>query len=136
MDVTKLKVVGGKILSWLKSYWYIPVIAVIATILFFSGRDISWFVAMLEKRSEMHKKEIDALEKAREAELKKKAEAEKKFQEAVKKVEEEYEKKIGKIDDDRRKEIIKLVKKSKKDPGSLAELAASKYGLHIVGDDE
>jgi len=124
-----------KILSWLKHYWYIPLllVALVLAILVWAftknGTYVATLIDLLENSRESYKKEIDKLNEIhnREAEEKKRVLAE--YNKNIEILEKEYAEKNQELEADKKKEIKKLVEEGYNDPDVLARELARLFGL-------
>ena len=120
-----------KILSWLKNYWYIPIILVVGVLLFFVGRT-DFLKKILKISRESNEKQQEAIKKAEEEEKKRKVEAKKAYDKAISVLEKKYKEEQKEIDKKTKNKIKKLVKKHEGDPGGMAKEFADEFGLVLV----
>jgi len=122
-------IVLKKIWSFIKSYWYVPVLIIVALIL----RDKSGKVKeILEVASESHTKQINAITNAAIEKKKSKKIIEEEYVNAIKKIEENYKEK-KKILSKKDKSFVKNVIKDWEDhPDQMAERISLKFGIHYV----
>ena len=78
---------------------------------------------------EQYKKEKEAIERAHELEIEKREEAEKNYNEAVRKIEEEHKKNKKEITVAKKEQIKKLVKRSKNDPSEIDRILEQELGI-------
>lgn len=122
----------SKILLWLKTYWYIPIIVVYTLIVVILSRKVSSFSNLsktLQIKSDSYKSQVEVLEKTREEEKEQKEKLLEKYNDVVLKLEEEYKKKNIELDNRKKKEAEKIVKEYANDPDALAKELANKFGL-------
>lgn len=122
-----------KVLPWLKKYWQLVLLiaGTIASIVFFKARENS-FSDELKKIDDVHKKELQDIEAAREEERRKNAEAEKRLSEALAAVQQQYDAAKQDLDEKKRKEIEDIVKQYAGDPEELARQLSAATGFSVV----
>ena len=98
--------------TWLKHYWYWPVIILLIVFSFFAGRGIrSKMFDLLNAQKQSYKKEIDVLKKVSE-------------EKEAKKIEEKHQVKIADLHDEKKEELASTIEKNKDNPESLAREVA------------
>jgi len=118
---------------WLKTYWYFPVVLLYTLVCWvFFRKNASVAIGVLEIRSDSYKKQIEVINETHEAEIKKKEELNKVFDETIKKVELELEKKSETLDKGKKKRVKEIVEKYSDDPQELAKLVKGAFGFDIV----
>ena len=118
---------------WLKTYWYFPVVLIYTYVLWIVFRkDAAAAIGVLEIRSDSYKKQIDVINESHGAEIKKKEELNKVFNETIEKVEVELEKKNEILDKKKKKRIKEIVEKHSGEPKVLAHLVKEAFGFEIV----
>ena len=118
---------------WLKTYWYWPIVLIYTFVLwFFFRKNASAAIGVLEIRSDSYKKQIDVINETHVAEIKKKEELNKVFNETIEKVEVELEKKSETLDKNKKKRIKEIVEKHSAEPKVLAHLVKEAFGFEIV----
>jgi hypothetical protein len=118
---------------WLKTYWYFPIAIIYTFIVWFVFRkDGTSAIGVLEIKSDSYKKQIDVINKAHEAETKKKEELNKVFNETIEKVEVELKKNNEVLDKNKKKRIKEIVENHSDDPKVLAGLVKEAFGFEIV----
>jgi len=133
MTYHAFKLLVKKSWTWLKTYWYFPVVLLYTIVLWvFFRKDAAAAVGVLEIRSDSYKKQIEVLNETHEAEIKKKEELNKVFNETIEKVEVELEKKNETLDRNKKKRIKDIVEKHSDDPKVLAQLVKEAFGFEIV----
>ena len=119
--------------TWLKTYWYFPIVLVYTFVLwFFFRKNASAAIGVLEIRSDSYKKQIDVINETHVAEIKKKEELNKVFNETIEKVEVELRKNNETLDRNKKKRIKEIVENHSDDPKELAELVKGAFGFEIV----
>lgn len=133
MKWNKMIIFLRKAYSFIKAYWYIPVI--IIGILFFAvvfnEKNYS-LLNILSKRKEMHKREVEAIEKIHSEEIRKREEALEVYHKTIKSIEEKYEKDSLNLTNSKKKEIKKIVDETHDNPDLLAKKLANQMGFEIV----
>jgi len=111
--------------TWLKHYWYWPVIVLLIVFSFFAGRSMrSKMFDLLAAQKESYKKEIDVLKKASEEKEARKNDVVVEHQKELEKIEERHQLKIADLHDKKREELVSTIEKNKDNPESLAREVA------------
>jgi len=118
-----------KIWAFLKTYWYIPVLIIIAVVLKTKDNKVE---EILNTARDSHKKQIDAIENAEKEKQKQKIVIEKEYNNAIEKIEENYSKSNETMKKEEKKYIKSLVKEWSDDPDQLAERILMKYDFVYV----
>jgi len=118
-----------KIWAFLKTYWYIPVLIIIAVVLKTKNNKVE---EILNTARDSHKKQIDAIENAEKEKQKQKIVIEKEYNNAIEKIEENYSKSNETMKKEEKKYIKSLVKEWSDDPDQLAERILMKYDFVYV----
>ena len=115
------KVFWKKAWIWLKNYWYMPVIIVLILITWKTSRSMrTKYLYMLTKQRENYKKEIELVEKINKEKEEAKENAIIKHNETIKEIEETHDIKIEKLEEDKKEEILDIIKKFESKPDDLA----------------
>ena len=118
---------------WIKKYWYIPVIALVAVVTFIVAKgNAAWFWKIFDDAVESHKREVDAIDEAHNEEIKKREEALKRYEETIREIEEEYQKEGRTLESKKRKEVKKYVDMYNEDPDELARVIEERFGIRYV----
>lgn len=126
-----------KAYSFLKSYWWIPAILVVAVVATFIMRRVpTSLMQLVSKQRELHKKEVEAIEKVHTEEIKQREEALDTYHKTVKAIEEKYEKESLELTKKKKKEIKKIVDETHSDPDLLAKKLADQMGFVVVQPEE
>ena len=120
--------------SWCKKYWQIIVGFCSALLIFVLTRKPPDPRAVLEKSNETHKKEVDALRRAHEAEIAARAAALDRLKETMLDVEKAFEKASKDLTTKKRKEITKIIKENDGDPDAITEKLSALTGFKIKND--
>ena len=122
-----------KFWSWLKAYWYVPVIIVIAIVVTIIMRKVPLsLMRVISKRREIHEKEVEAIDKIHAEEIEKREKALETYHETIKKIEEKYEKDSKELTSRKKKKIKKIVEKTHDNPDELAKQLSEQMGFEIV----
>jgi len=133
MNWIAFKLLVKKSWLWLKTYWHFPVVLLYTIVLWvFLRKDGAAAVGVLEIRSDSYKKQIEVINENHEAEIKKKEELNKVFNETIEKVEVELKKNNETLDRNKKKRIKEIVENHSDDPKALAELVKGAFGFEIV----
>jgi len=133
MNWIAFKLLVKKSWLWLKTYWHFPVVLLYTIVLWvFLRKDGAAAVGVLEIRSDSYKKQIEVINENHEAEIKKKEELNKIFNETIEKVEVELKKNNETLDRNKKKRIKEIVENHSDDPKALAELVKGTFGFEIV----
>ena len=110
-----------KVWSWVKHYWYFPVIIALILLLFLiRSKAVDKLFELMLKQHESHKKEIDLLKEVsddRKEETEKILEGHK---EALQEIEKSHEIKIKELEAEKREEVAEVVEEFKGRPADLA----------------
>ena len=133
----KTKTIFKKVWYFLKTYWYIPLLiswAIIAWLVFRnSGTSIADILFAAE---ESYRGQIDVLNEAHEAEIKKRDEILKRYQETIEKLEEDRKRKNEELLNKEKKLIKELAEKYHSDPEAYAREIADKFGFEYVENEQ
>ena len=115
-----------KIWSFLKSYWYIPVLIIVALV--FRSRT-NKVEEIIKAADDSHKKQLDAIEVAELNKKKEKEWIDKEYDNAIKKIEEKYSKENKTLDKKEKKFVKSAIKEWSDDPDQMAERITLKFGF-------
>ena len=111
-----------KIWTWLKHYWYWPVIIVLLVFSVASGASSRKKVfELLQKQKENYEKEIQIIEETAEETDKKKTEIFTEHIKEIEKIEEEHDIKVEELEEEKQKELAEIIEENKDSPDKLAE---------------
>tara|TARA_R110000824_G_C14875162_1_gene642733 strand:- start:231 stop:635 length:405 start_codon:yes stop_codon:yes gene_type:complete len=116
------KIFWKKVWTWLKHYWYCPVIIVLlilSTIAGTSSRE-KLFGLMLRQK-ENYEKELQIVKKTAEETDKKKTEILSKHTKEIEKIEKEHDIKVKELEEERQAELVATIEKNRNNPEKLAE---------------
>ena len=133
----KAKTIFKKVWYFFKTYWYIPLLiswAIIAWLVFRnSGMNIADILLAAE---ESYRGQIDVLNEAHDAEIKKRDEILKRYQETIEKLEEDRKRKNEELLNKEKKLIKELAEKYHSDPEAYAREIADKFGFEYVENEQ
>mgnify|MGYP003116817921 CR=1 FL=1 len=116
--------------AWLKTHWYFPILLVLLAITYFSGRArVNKVLKMFEVSKESYDKQIDAINKSHEQELKKREELYTAYVTTMKKLEKEHKESLSSLDEEKKKKLDEMVKKYKGSPEELANELSEMFGV-------
>ena len=122
IDVIVLK----KIWAFLKTYWYIPVLIIVAIVLKNKSNSVE---EILEVARDSHKKQLNAIEVAEINKKKEKEWIDKEYDNAIKKIEEKYSKENKILDKKEKKFVKSVIKEWTDDPDQMAERITLEFGF-------
>lgn len=119
--------------SYVKKYAWIffAVVAFAFGYLLFKRTAPSDLAEQLDSIRRRHEEELNAIRAANEEQNRQRIENEKKLQQALSLLDESYKAKLRDIDDEKRKEIDKILSDHGDDPQELAELLAKKLDFQV-----
>jgi len=116
------KVFWKKVWTWLKHYWYWPVIIALLIFSVVSGSNSKKKVfELLQKQKENYEKEIQIIKEAAEETDKKKTEIFTEHIKEIEKIEEEHDIKVEELEEEKQKELVATIEENKDSPDKLAE---------------
>lgn len=122
-----------KVWSWTRAYWYVPAILIVALIAFIVMRKMPIsLMQLISKRREMHKKEVEAIDKIHEEEIESREKALDVYHKTLESIEEKYEKDSQELTTRKKKKIKKIVQETHDDPDELAKRLSEQMGFEIV----
>ena len=133
----KAKTIFKKVWYFLKTYWYIPLLiswAIVAWLVFRnSGMNIADILLAAE---ESYRGQIDVLNEAHDAEIKKRDEILKRYQETIEKLEEDRKRKNEELLTKEKRLVKELAEKYHSDPEAYAREIADKFGFEYVENEQ
>ena len=133
----KAKTIFKKVWYFFKTYWYIPLLiswAIIAWLVFRnSGMNIADILLAAE---ESYRGQIDVLNEAHDAEIKKRDEILKRYQETIEKLEEDRKRKNEELLTKEKRLVKELAEKYHSDPEAYAREIADKFGFEYVENEQ
>ena len=115
-----------KIWAFLKSYWYIPVLIIVALVFRSKASKIE---GIIKAADDSHKKQLDAIEVAELNKKKEKEWIDKEYDNAIKKIEEKYSKENKTLDKKEKKFVKSVIKEWTDDPDQMAERITLEFGF-------
>ena len=131
-----LKKILKKVWTWLRHNWYVPAVIVYTLVLWILFRKKDKAREVLEVRAESYEKQIEAINKSHDEELKKRDEILTTYKDIVEQLEEEFEEDKKELDTKKKQEIKNIVKEYHDKPDELAALMAEKFGFLYKGNNE
>ena len=122
-------VVLKKVWAFLKTYWYIPVLIIVAIVLKSKGNSVE---EILEVARDSHKKQLDAIDNAEKEKQKSRQIIDSEYDNAIKKIEEEYAKKNKALSARDKKYVKSVINEWDDDPDQMAERIRMKFGFEYV----
>lgn len=119
-----------KVLAFLKTYWYIPVIIVVAVAFILLGKS-NFALSLFRGLRKDYSKEIEKINQLDEQKNKEKEELQKKYLETVAQLESKYIAEGKELEENKKKVVKKLVDKYKNDPDALTEQLAKEFNLVV-----
>ena len=125
-----------KVWAWLKHNWYVPAVMVYTLVLWVLFRKKDKAREVLEVRAESYEKQIEAINKSHDEEIKKRDEILTTYKDIVEQLEKEFENDKKELDTKKKQEIKNIVKEYHGKPDELAALMAGKFGFLYEGNNE
>ena len=125
-----------KVWAWLKHNWYVPAVMVYTLVLWVLFRKKDKAREVLEVRAESYEKQIEAINKSHDEEIKKRDEILTTYKDIVEQLEKEFENDKKELDTKKKQEIKNIVKEYHNKPDELAALMAEKFGFLYEGNNE
>lgn len=123
----------SKLVVWIKSYWYVPVIVimiVISSIFLFKNQTA---YKLLLQAQEGYRKQIAALEKLWAEERQRKEEIQRQYELTMQLIETKYKEEQRVLEEAEKKRVKELVEKYKDDPEGLSKQLADTFGIKYGG---
>tara|TARA_Y100000310_G_scaffold345054_1_gene461444 strand:- start:2793 stop:3185 length:393 start_codon:yes stop_codon:yes gene_type:complete len=118
--------------TYVKNYWYVPVIAIMGAFLFLATRDNNnVFFQMFRNALERNKKDLEEIEKNNAIATKAQRDAEARAAKQVEDIKKEYDKRKKELEQDKQERFEELMKKSD-DPEKLAKELAKITGWKYI----
>ena len=117
--------------SWVRNYWYVPVLLAYTFILMVVfRRDGIQVLEVLNASKESHRKQVDVLNKTHAAEIQKREEIVKRYNEIMEDIETNHDNEMVKLNEDKKKRVKDLVTRHHDDPEQLTQLLKLTFGIH------
>lgn len=119
--------------SFIKNYWYIPLVVIVSSIgyLLTKGRKIPTD-EILKASKKTHEKEKAAIKQAAEQKVKAKQKVEQEYNDAVKAISTIHENQNKTLENKKKKEIKKIVKKHYNEPDKISKEISDLFGVTYV----
>jgi len=122
-----------KVWTWLKHYWYWPVIIVLLVFSVVSGASSrEKLFGLLTKQKESYEKELQIIKETTEEADKKKTEIFTEHIKEIEKIEEEHNIKLEDLEEEKQKELARIVEENKESPDKLAEEIAKILSVELL----
>ena len=119
------KLFWKKAWTWLKHYWYFPVIIILLVFTVVSGRSSrKKLFGLLDKQKENYEKEIQVIKEAAKAASEGKTKIAEEFAEEIELIEKEHEIKIEDLEKEKQQELKETIKENREKPEDLAKEVA------------
>ena len=118
-----------KIWVFLKSYWYIPVLIIVALVFKSKGNRIA---EILKTAQSSHKKQLDAINNAEIEKQKSRQLIDNEYENAIKEIEDNYTKENKAISERDKKYVKSVIKEWTDDPDQMAERIRMKFGFEYI----
>jgi hypothetical protein len=119
--------------SWLKAYWYWPVIAVLGIVtLVMTRKPPTWVFDMMKKNREFMEEEHTAIDRAESEAANAKFAAEDRFNEVVEEIEKNHTDRKDELSEKKEREIRKIIKDTKNDPAAITNEIAERFGFTVI----
>jgi len=115
--------------TWLKNYWYFPVIAIVALCVLLYTRNPSAAQKLLEISRDSHKEEKAILEKAEKDRLEKEARVNEKYDEILDDIAKREGLAKHELMAKKEKELKRIIKETDGDPDLMAEKLRERFGI-------
>ena len=116
---------------WIKNYWYVPLLVVLAlAALFVKRSDIA--LKLLKTRTESYKEQIDVLNESHTNEIAKRDEIIKVHQEVMEQLDEQLEEDLSEIEKNKEKRVKEIIKENHGDPEELSKALSNAIGITFV----
>ena len=116
---------------WIKNYWYVPLLVVLAlAALFVKRSDIA--LKLLKTRTESYKEQIDVLNESHTSEITKRDEIIRVHQEVMEQLDEQLEEDLSDIEKNKEKRVKEIIKESHGDPEELSKALSNAFGITFV----
>jgi thymidylate kinase len=129
-----IKSVLKKIAAWCKKYWQILLGILIPIIIMLLTRDTTVLKRTMSRISEDYDKEIDAIEKAHNAEIEARDRADRRYRDALLEIEERFEENFKSLDKEKARLIKKLIADNDEDPEEITRRISEITGFSIHVD--
>ena len=116
---------------WIKNYWYVPLLVVLAlAALFVKRSDIA--LKLLKTRTESYKEQIDVLNESHTSEITKRDEIIRVHQEVMEQLDEQLEEDLSELEKNKEKRVKEIIKENHGDPEELSKALSNAFGITFV----
>jgi len=123
--------------SWLKHYWYWPIILILLIFSLVSGKSSrKKLFSLLDKQKDNYEKEIQIIEKTAEEADKKKTEIFAEHIKEIERIEEEHDVRLEELEREKQEELVEILKSNKDRPDKLAEEIAKILSVEFLKKSE
>ena len=131
------KIFWKKVWTWLKHYWYWPVIIVLLIISALTGTSSrEKLFGLMLRQKENYEKELQIVKKTAEETDKKKTEILSKHTKEIEKIEKEHDIKVKELEEERQAELVTTIEKNRNNPEKLAEEIARILSAEYLAKEE
>lgn len=122
--------------TWLKNYWYAPVVLVWTIVVWvFSRRNGEAALEVLATSKKSYEAQIGVLKKTHADEIGKRDKALAQYEDIVRTMEFEYAKRSEEISRDKKKKVKEYIKEFDNDPDGLAARLEERFGIRYKPDE-
>jgi len=119
--------------TWLKNYWYVPVLAIYTIVVYVvSRKNTGTLKNVFETRKDSYEKQIKILNDSHKEELEKKEELIRQYHDTVERLDHEYKKQKLELKDWERKKVKKIVEETHNDPSARVKKISEEFGFELV----
>ena len=119
-----------KIWSWLKHNWKVPAILLWTVVVYLASRGNTQAMEdVLEAKKRAHKEEIDILNKTHSSELERIKNVQQQYVETINNLEAKFKEENKQLSQSQKKQIKKVVTKSKGDPSEIKKQIEKEFGI-------
>ena len=122
-------IVLKKIWAFIKSYWYVPMLAIVALVIKTKKQKVS---EILDVASDSHRKEVDAINSATEEKKKARIRIEQEYNDAVNAIGRVYKTQNKSLDKKKKKEIKKITDEFYNNPSEVSSKISDLFGITYV----
>lgn len=121
-----------RVWAFLKTHWYLVFIGVAAIVaLLLKKKDLVDWKKFLKASRDSHEKEIKAIDAAHKQEIADREAAFRRMEEARAKVQAEFDRNQRELDEQKKKEVERILKKTKDDPEAMAKELEKATGYKV-----
>ena len=120
-----------KIWSWIKNYWYIPLLAIASLVAFLVFRRPSGLKGALQASRESHKRQSEVIERIDEEKREKKKGIQERHEETMRQIEQDFAERKEELSKSKRKKAKKIIKETDGDNDALARKVVEEFGVRL-----